>query len=66
MRVAAGVLIAVILATLGCEICTSNGDRRCNGANLEVCNDGDWIRQQCVDAGVTTTCRQASDGGAEC
>jgi hypothetical protein len=63
---ASGPVLLILFACAGCEICTSDNARRCNGATLEVCRDGDWIPQQCLDGGVATTCQVAPDGGAEC
>ena len=60
------VLLSLLLASAGCHICTPNGERRCDEGTLKVCRDGDLVPLPCADGGVSTTCQQTPDGGAEC
>jgi hypothetical protein len=66
VRRATAALLLLLLVSAGCHICSPDGERRCDEGTLKVCRDGDLLPLQCADGGVSTTCRQSSDGGAEC
>jgi hypothetical protein len=62
----AGLFLVIVFASIACDICAPSGERRCSGASLEECQDGDWKQLSCIDAGTPTTCHAGADGGAEC